>query len=276
MLSSPPQKAHAHEARAHAAVIGVKYAATITCLLLASLLGGCASMEELGVYNQANKPSCDVDADGALVVRGPTDENFLQCIDRRPSQRTGVPLVIRISSAGGDVEPAIAAAEGLAAQRPHLVIEGMCASSCANYLIPVAGKVTLAPGARIVLHGSIDGFFKMKYSHLASADKLYDMQAAFVARHRVPLGWLLYRDGTADEGFGRHVTGVPEPLVTGQGEPRFFLVDEAFFRSCLPQVEVSGFETGAATMIAEDAALRKALSRQGMHRTAQMRCAAAE
>jgi hypothetical protein len=169
-------------------------------------------MEELGVYNQANKPSCDVDADGALVVRGPTDENFLQCIDRRPSQRTGVPLVIRISSAGGDVEPAIAAAEGLAAQRPHLVIEGMCASSCANYLIPVAGKVT----------------------------------------------------------------GVPEPLVTGQGEPRFFLVDEAFFRSCLPQVEVSGFETGAATMIAEDAALRKALSRQGMHRTAQMRCAAAE
>ena len=79
MVSAPPQKA-----RADAAVIGVKYAAAIICLLLASLLGGCASMEELGAYNQANKASCDVDADGALVVRGPTDANFLQCAKLDP------------------------------------------------------------------------------------------------------------------------------------------------------------------------------------------------
>jgi len=242
------------------ALEGRLYAA-LALLLSASLLGGCASVAELGVYSQADKPMCVVDPDGALVVRGPTDARFRECIDRHLAQRADGPLVVRLSSAGGDVEPAMAAADKVAALRPQLIIEGMCASSCANYLIPVAGKVTLAPGVRIVLHGSIDGAMKMKYSHVASAEKVHGMQTAFVERHRVPLGWLLYRDDTADGGFGRHVTGASQPLVPGQGDLRYLLVEEAFFRSCLPQIEASGLETGAAAMLAEDPARRAALSR---------------
>jgi hypothetical protein len=238
--------------------------------LAALSLASCTSVSELGLFARAERPDCSVGSDGELSLRGPTDEGFLGCVTAQlgdPGRRV---TTIRLSSAGGDVRAALAAAEVIAQARPSIVIDGMCASSCANYLIPVAKDVTLLPGARILLHGSIDGHFLAAHPRATAA---YEAQAEFVSRWGVPLGWLLYRDAQAEQGgFGIHVTGQESPMVAGQAQGRLILVEEAFFRSCLPHIPVKGFDGAAGEEAARNAALRAALVRQGVYRSGGMRC----
>ncbi len=60
-----------------------------------------------------------------------------------------------LRSGGGSVEEAIADAELLIPFRPEVVIEQFCASSCANYLLPIASKVLVKEEATIAYHGTV-------------------------------------------------------------------------------------------------------------------------
>jgi hypothetical protein len=63
-------------------------------------------------------------------------------------------LVRITNSGGGEVGEAMADAELLLPYKPRVVVEEFCASSCANYLLPIAGKIEVRANAIIAYHGT--------------------------------------------------------------------------------------------------------------------------
>ncbi|MBY5992607.1 hypothetical protein [Ferrimonas balearica] len=59
-----------------------------------------------------------------------------------------------ITSGGGDVEAAMVMAHWVRDLELELVVESLCASSCANYLVPAASRVWVSSGAVLGWHGS--------------------------------------------------------------------------------------------------------------------------
>jgi hypothetical protein len=141
-------------------------------------------------------------------------------------------------------------AEILEGKRLDMVVEGRCNSSCANYLLPLASRITLRPGAVTLLHGSIDPWTVEKFKRgrnefiklqvktgrskdraaeafdklIATTEALRVRQVEFARRNAIPPGWLLYRE--AGSGRGRGLADLP-------GLGRAFLVEEQMLRSCL-------------------------------------------
>lgn len=64
-------------------------------------------------------------------------------------------LVRILWSGGGETNEAIANAELLLPYRPRIVVEDLCGSSCANYLLPIASEINVKSGATIAYHGTI-------------------------------------------------------------------------------------------------------------------------
>jgi hypothetical protein len=60
------------------------------------------------------------------------------------------PHAVRVSSSGGEELPALAIARDIADHRASLVVEGVCAGPCANYLFPAAARRTVLPGALVI------------------------------------------------------------------------------------------------------------------------------
>jgi hypothetical protein len=63
---------------------------------------------------------------------------------------------LRINSRGGDAEKTLKLAQRLVGRIDLIVVDGVCASSCANYLLPIAKRVIVNPNSLVLLHGSID------------------------------------------------------------------------------------------------------------------------
>lgn len=138
-------------------------------------------------------------------------------------------------------------------------VEGECNSSCANYFLPLASRIALAPDAIVLLHGSIDpwtidrwrsrrsDFIAQRARHghdeaaatetfdelLATAQGLKARQDEFARRNNVPPGWLLYREPCS----GR-VPGLANQPAPG----RAVLVEEPMIRSCLTEAEIVPFQ----------------------------------
>jgi len=66
----------------------------------------------------------------------------------------GKPHTVRVSSSGGEDAPALAIAADIARTRSSLVVNGICAGPCANYLFLAAVWRTVQPGALVIFTAS--------------------------------------------------------------------------------------------------------------------------
>ncbi|HEY2836897.1 MAG TPA: hypothetical protein VGI89_10040 [Rhizomicrobium sp.] len=64
------------------------------------------------------------------------------------------PRTIRISSTGGEQQPALAIARDLRHAHASLIVEGLCGGPCANYLFPAAVRRTVSPGGLVIFSGT--------------------------------------------------------------------------------------------------------------------------
>lgn len=212
-------------------------------------LGGCATSPVFtsGVARSPGDLRCEQQTSEIFAISGEIDDVMTACVrsELRPTTRTLI-----LNSEGGSIDAALDIAELFEGRRLAMQIEGQCNSSCANYLLPLAGRITLMPGAIILLHGGVDPwtidnfrrrraeFLKMEAKAgrseavaaeafdelIAISEELRVRQADFARRNGIPPGWLLYRE----PGFSR-VQGMADQPRRG----RAVLVEEPMLRSCL-------------------------------------------
>lgn len=234
----------------------LRWAAAVAGLVLVS---ACASMAP----GQAASGRCSY-SNGVLALRGPTDQAMLDCVETSPHAAT-----IRVRSPGGGVTTAMRIAERLHAMNAELVIDGYCESSCANYFVPVARRLVVEAGARIVLHGSSDAHMLARTGQAA----IFERQRAFVARFDVPLGWLLYRTEAEFRAGdkGRYLGGSAD---TPPGDDRiaYIVVEERLLRSCFPRLEIELRPEPYAERLRREPSRRARLARQGFYPSGSLEC----
>ncbi|WP_339915107.1 hypothetical protein [uncultured Brevundimonas sp.] len=176
---------------------------------------------------------------------------------------------VRVRSPGGNVVTAMKIAERLHAMNAEFVVDGYCESSCANYFLPVARRIVVEPGARIVLHGSSDEHLLAKSGQIEP----FQQQRAFAERFHVPLGWLLYRTEAEFQAGsnGRHVSGAVD---TPPGDDRvvYIVVEERFLRSCYPHLDIEFRSETYTDRMRRDAPFRNRLARDGFYPSGSLEC----
>lgn len=240
-------------------IIGLLYLALCGCISMNPGLGG--------------GPPCAMTSDGDLLLRGSTTEPMLACV--RALKTAPVKRVV-LDSNGGPVAVAVQIGEILADYHAEMVIRGQCNSSCANYFLPVARKITVEAGSLVLLHGSLDdNTLAQTAGDPAKTRQQYDAQMAYVERHHIHRGWLMMRSAEdfAARRPSQYVSGqIGQPFLAGASSIKAMLVEEVFMRSCLPDVEITPFKDTMAQRVYVDESAARALARQGVFPSGSIAC----
>lgn len=204
-------------------------------ILSIAVAGACWSAATLDA--QAAEGRCRAELPTVLSLTGRIDTALAACVAERLTPDI---TELVLDSEGGSADAAIDIAERLEGRRLTMRVRRECNSSCANFLLPLAGRLIIEPGALIVLHGSIDPLLVSRAETPAEAERLArtaERQHAFAVRNSVPPGWLLYRTANRtavdalDGAWGGHTA-----------ETRAYIVEEQMARSCLAGVEIEPFQ----------------------------------
>lgn len=103
---------------------------------------------QLRMQAQGAAPICQ-SAQDTIAYAGPTDEGLVACLEDHPAATS-----LRIASLGGPVVPAMEAARIVAARGMDVTVVGFCGSSCGNYVVAAARRLTVLEGSAIMLHGA--------------------------------------------------------------------------------------------------------------------------
>lgn len=180
---------------------------------------------------------CRAESPTVLSLTGRIDTELAACVAER---LTPAITELVLNSEGGSADAAMDIAERLEGRRLTMRVRQECNSSCANFLLPLAGRLIVEPGALIVQHGSIDPLQVSRAGTPEEAERLArtaQRQRAFAERNLVHPGWLLYRTAhrtavdALDGAWGGHTA-----------ETRAYIVEEQMARSCLGGIEIEPFQ----------------------------------
>lgn len=246
-------------------------------LPLLFLIGGCVSTP-----NIPSKSACEFSHNGSkLKIEGELNDAVLDCIE---SGATTSLKRVDVFSQGGRPGVSMKIADTLSKYDINLTVDTLCASSCANYLVPIAKSLQLSEGSAIILHGSIDAATLAKSLELAKTEEIrqrnqdvYRQQSNFAREHNVSKGWLLYRESEerSTGSFGKFVVGNSKDLKSS--EPvvaKYLIVTEPFLRSCLSSVQILPFENTLPQMATRSSRMRRSLARSGYSLTEGIKCMA--
>jgi hypothetical protein len=162
--------------------------AVLALLATAAMADRSTASEQFGPtlrarYGNANVQVC---RDGNLALLGEISQNtanFLRdCLASRAYRSLHVDL------RGGDVAAALDMAQALDDFDVEVVVDGLCFSACADYLLPAARKVRILPGSLVGIHDRrlrhVDRNGRIVFEHL-SPDVLSGQDAEVMARFRV-------------------------------------------------------------------------------------------
>lgn len=221
------------------------------------LLCGCATSRPFAMRSadEVRTGVCEQRSPEVFAITGEIDAALASCVRAEFAETTSV---LVLDTMGGNVEAALDIAELIAGRQLTMRVEGECNSSCANYFLPLARRIEMAPNAMVLLHGGVDPWTidlwrsrraEFEAMRMGQADDGSDdgfarfadlaertaaRQAAFADRHDVSPGWLLYRTPGS-----RNVAGLSR---TPSGSLAL-LVEERMMRSCLPSVEIAPYQT---------------------------------
>lgn len=119
------------------------------------LLGACTPAQTLStgeLRERAAVARCEQPRPGHVVYAGESPK-LADCL---ASLKLSEIDELRISSRGGPADATLDLARRLADKVDSVIVDGLCASSCANYLLPIAKRLVVEPGSLVLLHGSID------------------------------------------------------------------------------------------------------------------------
>lgn len=228
-----------------------------------------------------------------LRLSGPIDDAMRDCAlaEITPDIETVI-----VTTNGGEVFAGRAIGYKIGEQPRHLIVDRVCLSSCGNYFVPAAARVTLRAGSVIGLHGSPDPHMLSNIdmeNHLASlvednnvtsegltrilkrksdrrAKQLAE-EAKFAAHFNVPKGWRHYREaGDADDGWRRHFVEGSDVNVVPKN---FMIVEEPMMASCLPDVKIAEFQDTLEATVLDNAKFWTSLKEtMGAYRSLNLTC----
>ena len=221
------------------------YYLKLTLFSLSVFIGGCATSPNSVAFR-----GCNYITPTTLKIKGTISAETAKCI------KQGSPAIVDtllVDTEGGNVRAAIIIAN-LLESHPHVIVEGQCNSSCANYIIPVARELTLEKSAALSIHGSINKVFVERNREAAALEdraifdaleKTAEIQLDFARKNNIHPGWLMV------EGPGTFGTSVLSPYLTGDVEEltlfesparlEKILVDELLLQSCFPNLKINTF-----------------------------------
>ena len=244
----------------------MRYGLGLVCAALVLTLLG------VGSANAAqNEDLCRQATPESFVLSGPIDAAMTECVQSRFAPTTNE---LMLTSRGGSADQAMRIAERFEGRRLTMRVRGECNSSCANYFLPLAGRLIVEPGAVIVVHGGIDPSLISRTQ--ASANGMVDgqvdnleeiagRQAAFMARNQVNPGWLLYRESGSTA-----VERLDGAWADFDADTKAWLVEETMAKSCLPNTVVEYMTDRRGEWLSEGR--RRALRRQHIARSNTVVC----
>jgi len=207
------------------------------------------------------KAECFYNDDGEFVLIGEFGEEARLCFAKTYIKGT---QVIRVDSPGGQASAGLALAYRLRGEKFHLIIENMCSSSCALYLIPAAHEVSLTKNSGIVLHGALSdlqlnkknkkqfiqggldrGLSKSESRHEYQQFKKYTKRQVTASEDHKHIydigdGWFM-QSGMWTINAER--LPVKDDAVTWMqtNKTNGLLIDRLFLETCLPNVKINKF-----------------------------------
>ncbi len=133
---------------------------TRTCFLFLIAIAGCAGAGGSTSLESAGRPeSVQVSQDVSVQIEGTsaeyrgeiTEEGFA-ALKKLARGRTIETLVV--DSAGGEIVVGMDFGYWVLERRLNVVVDGVCLSSCANYVFTAAPKKTIRPASVVAWHGS--------------------------------------------------------------------------------------------------------------------------
>ena len=193
----------------------------------------------LSLGGVARAAPCEQRSPTVFALNGETNLAMAACVTAK-LRPTTTELVV--DSPGGPSGVAMDIADRLARLGDLTIrVDGQCASSCANYFLPLGRRLLVGRQAIIMVHGGMDPaqVSKVAPSERASIQALADKQRAFALRHRIPPGWLLYRTAAAPT----RVDGLDGAYCwRSTPDAELYLVEAPMLRSCLPGLDVTAYE----------------------------------
>jgi hypothetical protein len=194
---------------------------------------------------QTSGPRCAAKR-GEIAYVGPTDEALLTCLSAHPKA-----ISVRITSLGGPVVEAMEAARTIAARNMDVSVAGFCGSSCGNYIIAAARRLTVLPDSAIMLHGAPLADAQAQRAQAVAAlkaagipqrnltDELVTNAVAQLRQQR-----RLHDRFAMDFRVGSEwydLTAYYRALATIPGEGPMLLVSPNFARECLGHPKIAAF-----------------------------------
>lgn len=176
---------------------------TILTLIVIALLATETPREAPAPDSPAHRPPPQVAVEGdALVLAGTITKEMLRETRVQLGAHDEVRKV-RISSGGGDAEAAMDLALLFREARYEVIIEGICASSCALYIAPAATTLTIAPSGVIAFHQMPSPLYRYIVTELLKRDSSLDEVER--AKRLETLNAMLDRIMTKQEAFYRSI-----------------------------------------------------------------------
>lgn len=205
-----------------------------------------------------------------FVLSGPIDPAMTACVESRFAPTT---TELVLTSRGGSADQAMQIAERFERRRLTMTVKEECNSSCANYFLPLAGRLIVEPGAVIVIHGGIDPSLISRTQAAANgmveggADlkAIAERQNAFMTRNRINPGWLLYREAGSTA-----VERLDGAWADFDAHTKAWLVEETMAKSCLLNTVVEYRTDRRGEWLNEGR--RRALRRQNIARSNTVVC----
>jgi len=222
---------------------------------------------------RAKSGRCKLKSPNVLKLSGSTDAKMLACVQSKNLE--GVKTVM-VNSRGGKVSTALEIGDILAPLEAEFIITKQCSSSCANYFLPIARKITLQKNAMIIIHGSMDPGMARQMVKEHGRVGMWDIverQQIYASKYNIHRGWLMYRDSYENGGGGQfdYVNGQPAWTDT-PGKVTMILVEERMMRSCLPNVEITPFVDTKIDRANAKEKTKQRLVKQGIRASGSWEC----
>jgi len=237
--------------------------------------------------------SCEQIDSKTIKLSGPIDDAMRDCAI---SLLTLDVDTVRVTTQGGEVFAGRAIGYKIGERPRHLIVDKICLSSCGNYFVPAAARVTLLRRSIIGLHGTPDSHMLSNAdmeNHMASMveeghatskslsrilQRKSDIRARqlaeetrFAERFNVPKGWRHYREaGDESDGWRRHFTAGSDADVTPD---KFMIVEGPMLESCLPHVEIEDYQAKLQKTVFDNAEFWVSLEdKMGAYRSLGLTC----